>query len=94
MHSTRRAYIEISAACLPDIGPILDAGLEVIASAESDRLGVVKLLIAGDTLPVECELTADATLAPIPLVTVEMTRETYGRQSIARVTKITAHKAA
>lgn len=94
MHSTRRAYIEISAALLPDLGPLMDAGLEVIASAQSERLGVVKLLIAGDALPAECELTIDATLVPIPTVTVELTRESYGRQSITRVTKITTHKAA
>lgn len=93
MHSTRRAYIEISAACLADIGPLMDAGLGVIASADSNTLGLVKLLIAGDALPAECELTAEATLSPIPTVTIELATECYGRQKIVKVTKITAHTA-
>jgi hypothetical protein len=94
MHSTRRAYIEIAAACLADIGPLMDAGLEVIASAQSESLGVIKLLIAGDSLPEECETSRDACLTQIPTVTVELTHEAYGRQRIVKVTKITAHKAA
>lgn len=95
MHSTRRAYVEIAAPCLRDcVGYIIDHGLEVIASGPSDSLGVVKLLIAGDVLPEECEAATDSCLTSIQTVTIQMTQERYGRQGITRVTNITVTKSA
>lgn len=88
MHSTRRAYVEVSTECMADLGPLMDAGLEVICSAASDRLGIVKLMIAGDVLPEECEASADACVQKLRTVTITMTQETYGRQRLVRVSDI------
>lgn len=89
MHSTRRAYVTIPVNRLEDLGAMMDAGLEVISSAASDRLGAVKLLIAGDALPEECESASESCLAHIPSVMIEVTTEAYGRQRLVRVSKIT-----
>lgn len=95
MHSTRRAYVEITVCALRDgLGPMLDHGLEIIASGASDQLGVVKLLIAGDRLPDECEAAQDSCPFKIPTISITVTREVYGRQTIDRVSSITVTKSA
>lgn len=92
MHSTRRAYIDIAAPVLAAaLGPLSDHGLEVITSASSDRYGVVRLMIAGDALPAECELAQlkDSCVAgDIRAVTVVLTEERYGAQRLVRVASI------
>lgn len=89
MHSTRRAVVEISTPVLRHVlGPLNDHGVEVINSEHSNRYGIVRLVVAGDALPAECEAAVDMSLARLPIVTITLTEERYGAQRLVRVASI------
>lgn len=82
----KQAIIEFAPEILFDCGVLVDAGLEVVRSLDgAGRFGndVVRLVVAGDALPEECAA------GPIQVVACEITRESYGRQHLTRVSKFT-----
>lgn len=79
---SKTALIRVTCEVLPQVlGPLSDHGLSVIGSAHGVFCGEVALLIEGHPLPQECEL-------PGQEVSLQFTKETYGSQSIVRVSEI------
>lgn len=77
----RRAVITCAGEVLRELGPLFDAGLSIDRSLESAP-GVVVFAISGAALPEECDHGV------LREVSVTFTRETYGAQSIVRVSAI------
>lgn len=81
--SHKRAAVEFSLDVVALVLPILaDAGLVVVGSMTNRTPDTVLLIVAGDVLPEECARQ------PLRYIRPSMTKETYGRQSLVRVTEL------
>lgn len=80
--SHKRAVIEFDIYVVARALPILaDAGLAVIGSLTNRTPDTVLLLVSGDALPDECA-------RQLHYIRPSMSKETYGQQSLVRVTEL------
>ena len=80
---SRQAILMLTADSLREgLGPLYDAGLEVVRSCASVN-GQVELVIQGELLPEEC-----FPQHPPRTVEVHFSSEAYGRQRITRVSSV------
>jgi hypothetical protein len=82
----RRAIVEVTPEFLPELGLLLDHGLEAVFSMASAP-GVIAIVFEGDQLPAECEVVGGSALK---VIEVQVREERYGRQRLNRIVKIHA----
>ncbi len=83
--SARRAFMLAAPEFIPEgLGLIFDHGLRIVRSLECDlAMGLCAFEIEGAALPPEC-----GEPGPLREVSLHFTKETYGRQSMVRVSAI------
>lgn len=79
----RKAILEVTGEMLrTGLMPIFDHGLTVVDSLAGDPIRqTVRLVIAGDTLPAECE-------GELKTVSITIHMEAYGQQRLVKVSDI------
>lgn len=80
--SHKRGVVEFSLDVVARVLQYLDdAGVVVVGSLDNRTPDTVLLIVAGDTLPDECA-------RQLHFIRPLLTKETYGKQSIVRVTEL------
>jgi len=89
---TKRAILEFWPDIRFDLSPLQDGGLRIVGSLDGGRGPgcLVRLVVEGDALPDEC-----IGRGPLKTVCIDLTKETYGLQSIVRLSRVyvKAHEA-